>query len=185
MANTTIELNWVTLLECKQCKTMKEVNNENWYKHSAWYMWVLWRCKECIKTWRKIDHELSMSRKRDAHRYKNNQNRRRQIYRWSGRRRIEKWYWAIHWACSRLIKKLWIRPTTCSVCLKENNRIEAHHFNYMFPFKVIFCCKVCHSKLDRWLIDYRIYPIVDIEPSDYKSKVTWIDHKINTTWSCM
>ena len=46
------------------------------------------------------------------------------------------------------------------------------------------CCKICHSKLDRWITDYNKCDIVDIEPVNYKSKIKWIDHKINTTWSC-
>lgn len=184
MASEIKNLKWVNYLKCKECLEFKELSNDLWYKHNEWFMWVLWRCKECIKNWRKTDHELCMARKRDSDRYYNNPIRRKYIYVSSRIRRKEKWYTAIHLACSRAIKKLWIRPSICSICKKENKRIEAHHYNYEYPFKIIFCCKICHSKLDRWITDYNKCDIVDIEPVNYKSKIKWIDHKINTTWSC-
>lgn len=184
MANETKVIEWFTYLKCKECLQFKSLWWDERYKHNEWYMWVLWRCKDCIRRWRKTDHELSMARKRDIYRYNNNPKRREQVFSWSKRRRKEKWYWRIHLACSRIIKSLWIRPKLCSVCWNENKRIEAHHYNYMLPFNVIFCCKVCHSKLDRWIIDYRNCCIVNINPESYISKVQWIEHKINTTWSC-
>ena len=175
---------WLIYLKCKQCENFKELNHDLWYKHNEWFMWVLWRCKQCIKWWRKTEHELSMARKRDSYRYYNNPNRRSYVISSSIDRRKEKWYAEIHSACYRIIKKLWIRPTVCPICKLKHSRIESHHYNYQHPFKIIFCCKLCHSKLDRWIIDYQKCDIIDIEPTTYKSKVKWIDHKINRTWSC-
>lgn len=173
---------WFIKLKCKQCCELLTI--DMFYKHKEWFLWVLWRCKDCIKLWRKTDHELMMSRKRDKQRYHHNKTRREYVHIQSANRRINKWYGKIHLACSRQIKKLWIRPTVCSICDQYSNRIEAHHFNYALPWKVIFCCKICHSKLDRWIIDYKECKIVDIEPKDYQSKTRWIDHIINHTWNC-
>lgn len=184
MANPTKEIDWKTLLMCKECSKYKELSPSNRYKHSEWYLWVLWRCKDCIKSWRKTEEELVMARKRDNDRYYNNQDRRDCIFNSSSLRRREKWYWPIHTSCWRIIKRLWIRPNQCPICKKDSKRIEAHHYNYQFPFHIIFCCKVCHSKLDRWLINHMDCDIINIEPTEYDSKVQWIDHKINTTWSC-
>ena len=184
MSNPTKELNGKTYLQCKQCDQYKQLGKECWYKHNEWYLWVLWRCKECIKEWRKTDKELTMARKRDIDRYYNNPKRRDYIYKSSRERRKEKWYEKIHSACYRRIKSLWIRPEHCPICNSIGKRIEAHHHNYMKPRCIIFCCKICHSKLDRWIIDYKQCDIIDIEPKHYKSKLEWIDHKINKTWSC-
>lgn len=184
MSSEVKNIEWVNYLKCKECLQFKELNYELWYKHNEWYMWVLWRCKECIKKWRKTEHELSMARKINSDRYYNNPKRRKYIYVSSKIRRKEKWYNAIHSSCGKIIKKLWIRPKICSICKLEHKRIEAHHYNYLYPFKIIFCCKICHSKLDRWIIDYKKCDIIDIEPINYKSKTQWINHRINTTWSC-
>lgn len=141
------------LLECKQCKKYK--NLSMYYKHKQWYLWVLWRCKECILLGRKTEPELLMSRKRDADRYYNNEKRRNYIFASSKERRKEKWYWKIHLKTSRKIKKLWIRPDKCPLCGRTDSRIEAHHFNYNYWYKVIFACSICHSKLDQWKINYK------------------------------
>lgn len=76
MSNPTKEVNGKTYLQCKQCLEYKELGNELWYKHNEWYLWVLWRCKDCIKSGRKTDKELRMARVRDKHRYYNKQERR-------------------------------------------------------------------------------------------------------------
>jgi len=183
MANPTKVIGGATYLKCKECCEYKKLWNKSRYKHYQWYLWVLWRCKSCIKKWRKTDRELAMARKRDTDRYYNNPKRREYIFTQAKINRKQKWYGKIHAACYRIIKKLWIRPKDCPICDKQNTRIEAHHYNYQHPFKIIFCCSVCHSKLDRWIIDYKKCNIIDIEPKHYKSKVKWIDHKINTTWS--
>ena len=69
-------INWKDNLKCKQCNSFKELSNENRYKHREWFMWVLWRCKECIKLWRKSEKEKSMSNIRDKKRYYYNNRRR-------------------------------------------------------------------------------------------------------------
>lgn len=165
MANEIKNIDNNIYLKCKQCEDFKLLNKEYWYKHNQWYMWFLWRCKECILKWRKTEHELSMSRKRDFHRYYFNQKRRSFVYENTSKRRKEKWYSNIHSKTSRYIKKNWKRPSICSVCLINKDRIEAHHFDYNQWNKIIFCCSLCHSKLDMWKINYKDYPIIDISKS--------------------
>lgn len=89
MANPTKETNWIKYLKCKQCLEYKNISSNEWYKHNEWFMWVLWRCKACIKQWRKTEHELSMARKRDSDRYYNNSKRRNYIFNQSWERRIK------------------------------------------------------------------------------------------------
>lgn len=165
MSNTTIVIDWKINLKCKQCWEFKEINSDNWYKHNQWFMWVLWRCRNCIKEWRKTEKELVMSRIRDRYRFHYNEKRRKFIFKSSIERRKRKWYWPIHEKSYRKIKYK-IRPTKCSCCLWEidwNNilRIIFHHPNYNNPYKWVFCCDVCHSKIHQWKINCEKY-IIDL-----------------------
>lgn len=163
MANPTKKVKWKTYLECKECKFFKEVWSKDWYLHNQWYLWVLWRCKECIINWRKREHELQMARVRDRNRFLYNKKRRNDVIRRSTQ--FKKKYWNIHQRPQRLIRKLWLRPTLCPICYIEplNKRIEAHHFDYSQPMKIIFACSICHSKLDMWKINYKECNILDLE----------------------
>lgn len=164
MANPTKVIGWKTLLQCKECCEFKEVWSNEWYLHYQWYLWVLWRCKKCILHWRKQEHELQMARVRDRERYKEDEKRRKYTMGRSVFFRKEK-YWLLHQKPTRAIKKHWLRPTVCPICYIEplNKRIEAHHFDYSQPMKIIFACSICHSKLDRWIIDHTKCKIVDLE----------------------
>jgi hypothetical protein len=183
MSNTVKNIKWLNYLKCKECKTFQPLWDRCRYKHNDWFMWVLWRCKVCIKEWRKTEKELCMARVRDTHRYVNNKKRRDYLYESAKIRRNKYWYWAIHLACSRRIKKIWIRPIICPICNLKHKRIESHHFDYMQPRKIIFACSICHSKLDRWIIKSSSCNIIDIEPTKYKSKLKWIFYpSYSTPW---
>lgn len=156
MANDNYKKDWKIYLKCKQCSTFKEINKDNWYYHNEWFLWVLWRCKECILKWRKTEHELEMARKRDRDRYHNNKKRRDYIYRSSDLRdkkhiqENKKWR-AYHLRTTRRIKKLWIRPNSCPICWYEW-RIVAHHPDINKWNEIVFCCQICHDKIHRWKI---------------------------------
>jgi hypothetical protein len=161
MVNASYELNWKIFLKCKECWEFKELNFENWYKHNQWYLWVLWRCKNCILAWRKTEHELSMSRKRDMDRYYNNSKRRDYIFKSWAERRRKKWYSKIHAKTERAIKKLGIRPSKCQLCWYKW-RIIAHHPDYNKWNEIVFCCQICHDKIHHNKItDYKIINLLD------------------------
>ncbi len=143
------------MLKCKQCLREKELSE--FYKHPLWFMWVLWRCKDCIKLWRKTESEKIMSRSRDRDRYINNPKRRAYIFRSATERRRRKWYANIHCKADRAIEK-YGRPDTCSICLWKIDwdrilRILFHHPDYTKPYKWVFCCDICHSKIHLWLVN--------------------------------
>lgn len=152
MANDFYKENWKTFLKCKQCEVFKEINKDNRYYHNQWFLWVLWRCKECILAWRKTEHELEMSRRRDSDRYYNNPKRREYIFESSRERTKRKWYRNIHLKTSKKIKKLWIRPSVCPICW-YSWRIISHHPNYNKWYEIVFCCQICHDKIHRWKIE--------------------------------
>ena len=161
MANTSYELKWKIFLKCKECWKFKEINTENRYTHSQWYLWVLWRCKECIKAWRKTEHERVMARRRDIERYYNNIWRREYIFESSKERRKRKGYSAVHSKTDRYIKKLWIRPNECPLC-GYKWRVVAHHPDYNKWNEIVLCCQICHDKIHKWeLIEYNIINLLD------------------------
>lgn len=163
MANDFYKEDWKTFLKCKECNVFKEINNDNRYSHKEGFLWVLWRCKECIKAGRKTEHEREMSRKRDMDRYYNNPDRREYIFKSSKERRARKGYTNIHTKTDRRVKKLWIRPTKCPLCNYEW-RIVAHHPNYDKRYEIAFCCQICHDKIHKWKIaDYNVINLLDIK----------------------
>ena len=66
------------MLKCKECCIDKELSG--YYRHPQWRLWVLSRCKDCIKKWRKSEREKEMARIRDKDRYYNNQKRRKYCF---------------------------------------------------------------------------------------------------------
>ncbi len=42
-----------------------------------------------------------------------------------------------------------IRPRACTICEKTGCRIEGHHDDYIKALEVVWCCKPCHSILDK------------------------------------
>lgn len=151
MANTAYELWWKMFLKCKECGCFKEINNENRYFHSLWYLWVLGRCKECIKKGRASERERIMARKRDYDRYHNDENRNAYIKKTAVERTKRKWYGYIHEKTRKKIRKLWIRPNICPICLRKW-RIIAHHPDYDKRYEIVFCCPICHSKIHHWFV---------------------------------
>lgn len=164
MSNDIVVNDWVTFLKCKWCNEFKEINKTNRYSHKQWFMWVRWKCIDCIKKYFSSETSLERSRIRDRRRYYENKKRRSYIFEKSTLHRKIKWYGNIHLKASRLIKKLWIRPDICPICwiYKDKSRIEAHHIDYNYWNKIIFCCSICHSKLDMWKIKPEDCNIIDL-----------------------
>ena len=156
-----------TFLKCKECWQFKELNNSNWYKHNEWFMWYLWRCKDCIKKGRKSERELAMARKRDYNRYHNNPKRKEDVFKSSYKRVLEhletnKNWRNIHTKACRLIKAKWIRPTCCPICWRKW-KVVAHHIDEYVWHNIVFCCVPCHAKIHKWEItEYSVINLLDI-----------------------
>ena len=155
MANTSYELWWKTFLKCKECNEFKEVNKDNRYSHKQWYLWVMWRCKECILKWRHSERERKMAREFEHRRYQSPE-RKAYLFKHASERRKRKWYWHIHLKAQRRIRKLWLRPELCPICGRWW-RIIAHHPDYDRRYEVVFCCQICHDKIHKGIItEYNI-----------------------------
>lgn len=131
------------LQKCKECWIEKDLTE--YYKHPLWFNWVLWRCKECIKKWRKSEREKIMARDRDRDRYKYNSKRKEQL-----KKHSKKWK-ELNPEKRKAQVKVWnylrnknaIRPKECCIC-KSINRLHYHHEDYNFPNKVYSLCNICH-----------------------------------------
>jgi len=155
---------------CKECNILKDIND--FYKHPQWKNGVLWRCKECIKRWRKSKREKIMSRKRDTNRYHN--NIKRNIF-----CRVQSKNWKIinpeKTKAQQSVNNYyrWIRknekPTSCCVC-GESWRIHMHHKDYNFSNKVYPLCPICHSNFHIWNIELNIKNEITLDFSDKRRK---------------
>ena len=176
MANPSYEKDWKTFLQCKECWEFKEINKENWYYHKLWYLWVSWRCRECVLKWRSSEREHIMSRKRDMDRYHNNPKRKEYIHQLARdriKRHEENWEnWnSLHERTVRLISKLQNRPNKCPICWRESSRIIAHHPKLENWWEVVFCCSICHSWIHEWKIgEYAVVNLKEEEEKWYKEK---------------
>lgn len=138
---------------CKECWVKKELSD--FYPHPQWKNWVLSRCKECIKAWRKSLREREMARKWEK------ENRTRpewylynkcKKYRQNNPKKYE---------AHKLVNNYYRynkdkRPNYCYRCWRWW-QIELHHEDYSRPDLVYPLCSMCHKWVHSWLykLDYR------------------------------
>ena len=51
----------------------------------------------------------------------------------------------------RYARRHWIK-FECCIC-NSNNNIQLHHPDYSKPFEIVPCCRDCHMKIHKWIID--------------------------------
>lgn len=126
---------------CKECWVEKELLD--FYSHPQWKNWVMWRCKECIKKWRKSPREREMARKwekdnrvrPDWYEYKRTKEYRIQNpLKYKAHKKVNNYF-----RCNKNNK-----PSKCSRC-NTDWLIELHHEDYNFPEKVYPLCSLCHK----------------------------------------
>lgn len=66
----------------------------------------------------------------------------------------------------RLIQKLWIKPSKCSICDKECE-VQAHHPSYDEWNKIIFVCPMCHNRIHAWRFKCPQDKIIDLLSFNY------------------
>lgn len=145
---------------CKECKEPKDLSE--FYKHPQWKNWVLWRCKECVKKWRRSEGERKMARILDKKRAKNpdrikysTENTKKYRAKNPEKRNAHKIvnnYFRYH-------KK--DKPKKCSHCLGWW-QIELHHEDYSKPREFIPLCSLCHKWKHKWKIKIDIKNIIII-----------------------
>lgn len=126
--------------QCKECNTVKQLTE--YYTHKLKKNWVMWRCKECIKAWRRSDRERKLARVIDSNRTRPEWYVYEMTIKWRAKypeknkaRRVVNNYYRYHRED---------KPTNCCVCNKEW-RIELHHEDYNKPREVYPLCSLCHS----------------------------------------
>ena len=138
--------------KCKECLEEKELLE--FYSHPKWKNWVLWRCKQCIKIWRKSEKERAMARNIDKKRIRPDwyQLKASQKFR---KENPEKY------RAHRLVNNYFkyskaSKPTHCFSCDILAKPIELHHNDYTKPNEVFPLCSLCHSGVHYWKIDLEL-----------------------------
>lgn len=60
-------------------------------------------------------------------------------------------FWNVHNKCKSYIRYHKLRPKKCRLCWQEWN-IVAHHPDYNYWNKVVFCCISCHMYIHNWML---------------------------------
>lgn len=171
MANREFYIqDWKTYAKCWCCWQYKEATTEYFSKDKTWLRWLRSWCKCCDREYHKIYIKNNKGNIQEYNRkYEKTEKRKAQKrlwaethkdsirYAWKKYREInkdkiekrlkEKEYWERMYSHKKTrywINKLWIRPSSCTICWKETT-IIAHHPDYNKRNKVVFCCHSCHN----------------------------------------
>jgi hypothetical protein len=131
---------------CKECWELKSLSE--FYNHYKWKNWVLSRCKDCIKKWRRSERERKIARIRDNKRSKTTKRIQYNTIKTKEYRLKNPLKYKAHSLISNYYKNN-DRPNECSIC-NSNDNIELHHEDYNKPNEVIPLCSLCHSKYHKW-----------------------------------
>lgn len=136
------------------------------------------------------EHRDEIREKRRLNREKENIKRRermKEICKKTIEHARKMWYGYIHQKTYRIIKSLWIRPSSCSICWYEWTVI-AHHPDYKKIYEVVFCCPSCHKLIHSW--DITKFEVVKLcDDSNWiqivNCKLCWTPiYKIGSTKYC-
>ena len=131
---------------CKNCKLKKPI--EEFYIHKKMKDGHLSFCKECVKN-RISDyyHKNAIAmREKERLRYqkrKTNPEYKKRTLLYQRKWRTSKILKA-HNTVERKLKKF--KPDRCTICNRKSKLIQAHHPDYNYPEKIIWCCPVCHRQ---------------------------------------
>ena len=124
--------------------------------------------KEHMKRYREVNkdklresrrkHWIEVKEKRKI-RYENN---KMDIIMKDKKRKSEKWYSPVHLKVNYVKKKLWLKPTCCSLCWYKWY-IVSHHPDYNKPYNVVFCCQSCHKLIHSGEISVPNEKIISLE----------------------
>lgn len=140
-------------IRCKECLELKRISDYYLYNWKT----PFWRCKECVKRWRKSEKERKMARSYDKKRSK---DPNRIAYVTSNTKRYRKEN-PEKWDAHKIVNNYFRthkeeKPNTCSKCgfiWKWRWQIELHHEDYNKPREVIPLCSLCHKWYHKWVIE--------------------------------
>ena len=197
--HTIIKRGGKKYLACNECWEVKELTSDFWVKDNKSKHWFVYKCKECLRKRHKIaQHKYNMSHKEEKHLYNITYNKEhreeiREKRRIGREKEKEKrklrmkevskkthahnklmGYSPTHQRVSRIIKKLWIRPKSCSICWFEW-LVVAHHPDYSKWNEIVFCCNSCHRLIHSWEIDVA-WKIIKICDSLWERELIYCDY---------
>jgi len=132
---------------CKKCGKLLPL--DMFYPHKAMKDGHLNFCRDCVKT-RVSDYRLKnieKCREYDRTRSKDKSRIEKNTIRTKRRRSEVPGYASAHRKVDRAVANGDIQKSSiCECCGIKNARIEGHHFDYAFPYDVIWLCSACHKQ---------------------------------------
>lgn len=127
---------------CEGCRTKYEIEHRNkTYKEYQKKWWV--ENKDKIRGYKAKRHDKILEYERKRKKTKAFKDKLKEEY----QKNKEKFL-----ARQKANKYITIpKGKLCEICNKELAKYK-HHNNYSKPLEVIFCCSMCHNKLDRGLV---------------------------------
>lgn len=148
--------------QCKECEETKDLSE--FYSHPLWVNWVLSRCKECIKKWRRSERERKMARVNDNKRAKNPERKKYSISKTRSYRMKNPEKYKAHRLVTNFFKKNPEKKIKiCTNCWWEW-QIELHHEDYNKPYCVIPLCSLCHKWYHKWSIEINKQTEIELKP---------------------
>ena len=166
---------WMLYLKCNKCWEFKIEND--FYKDKECAFWRNVWCKDCFKDHSKMafkeyykNNKEEILKKTKKY-YESNKEKRNEYVKKCNEKDIERYKsWCRKTRKKQLAKrhvrdKENVRQRTrryvhhnnisfdeCCIC-KSNIKIEMHHPDYLKPYDIVPCCKLCHEKIHKWIID--------------------------------
>ncbi len=128
---------------CKQCKILKPLTE--FYKHKFGKDGYLNKCKKCVSATVTANREKNIERIRAYDRARG--CRQSLSYFQERRKRCPNQYRA-HTMVNNALRDNKLVKKLCSEC-GSNNRIHAHHDNYLEPLNIRWLCACCHKQWHR------------------------------------
>lgn len=167
-----IEQDWIIYLQCCYCKCFKPLEcfgddkrNKFFYKRSE--------CKDCHREQSRLHYQNNKELIKQKHKEYNKSNpwkawirekkrkekdpeSYRQIRNNIMKRQRTKESFrhkdTVRRKTNRFIDRHNIVYDECCIC-KSNIKIELHHVNYDERYMIVPCCRDCHMKIHKWIID--------------------------------
>lgn len=137
--------------KCKECSNEKDLSE--FYTHTQTKDWYLWKCKECIKSGRKTEHERAMSRVRDKKRDQDPKRKAQKKITLYKFRNENPEKWGAEQKVSNFLRyHKDLKPIKSSVSW-DTWRLHMHHPDYSKPNEVIPCTPKEHRAFHNWELE--------------------------------
>lgn len=112
---------------------------------------------ERVKAWYNKTIDIRTKKRKEKYSY---QKKRNELNLWSKNYKLQidpKKIYARYIVNLYVKKKIIFKPDICTICLKKEKKIEAHHPDYEEPLNVVWTCRKCHVAIHKKPIKEEIW----------------------------